>query len=170
MTNKNFIHFFVDFLESIHKNAPFRPKGVYQSLYKSPLGSRAIYNGLKNLEVRGVIRLKDGHYLFTDKGKSWLTRAQYKYFRFRHGPWDKKWRLILFDIPSNMEKQRQAFRRKLKYIGCYMIQKSVFVFPYPCEKEIGDWCQELDLIDHVDVLVTEHLGSKESEVKKHFEL
>ena len=51
-----------------------------------------------------------------------------------------------------------------------MIQKSVFVFPYPCEKEIGDWCEELELSDRVDVITADFVGSKELGIKKYFSL
>lgn len=160
----------MSFLDSVHRSTFFRSSGVYQSLYRSPLDDRKIYNGLKNLEFRGILKFKKGYYSFTRKGKYWLNGAQYKYFKLRYKIWDKKWRLILFDIPVEMEKQRQAFRKKLKHIDCYMIQKSVFVFPYPCHEEIGEWCQDLNLTDYVDVLTTDSLGSKELEVKKYFEL
>jgi DNA-binding transcriptional regulator PaaX len=69
-----------------------------------------------------------------------------------------------------MEKQRQIFRRKLKNIGCYMIQKSVFVFPYSCEEEISYCCTDLGLGGYVDVITTDAIGSKEPAVKKYFDL
>ncbi len=50
--------------------------------------------------------------------------------------WDKKWRLIIFDIPEKTRIKREAFRGKLKELGFYQLQKSIWVYPYPCEKEI----------------------------------
>ncbi len=170
MAKKNFLRLFMEFLEAVHSNAPFRSAGVYQSLYQSPLSKRVIYTGLKNLEVRGLLNLKGEHYSFTEKGKTWLSNSHFKYFQHRYGKWDKKWRIILFDIPVEMEKERQIFRKRLKRIGCHMIQKSVFVFPYPCEEEIGDWCEELGLSDRVDIITADSVGSKESEIKKYFSL
>ena len=118
MANKKFLKLFIEFLETIRFNAPFGSSDVYQSLYQSPLGKRAIYTGLKNLEVRGLLNLKGKHYSFTEKGKTWLANSHYKYFRYRYRQWDHKWRIILFDIPVEMEKQRQIFRKRLKRIGC----------------------------------------------------
>ena len=50
--------------------------------------------------------------------------------------WDKKWRMVIFDIPENYKKAREAMRRHLKNLGFYQLQKSVFVFPFECENEI----------------------------------
>ncbi len=152
------------------KRRSFGSRMMYQSLYRSPLSSRLIHRGLKNLETRGIIKTDGKRYLFTEKGDVWLKNSAYNYFRIRNRRWDKKWRIILFDIPLEMEKQRQIFRRRLKRIGCHMIQKSVFVFPYQCQEEIGFWCEDLGLNDYVDIVVADSVGSKEIEIKKYFNL
>lgn len=50
--------------------------------------------------------------------------------------WDRKWRIITFDIPERMKKTRDALRLHLQRIGCIEFQKSVFIHPYPCDNEI----------------------------------
>ncbi len=50
--------------------------------------------------------------------------------------WDKKWRIILFDIPENYRSLRDTLRSKLKELGLLEFQKSVFVHPYECRDEI----------------------------------
>lgn len=53
--------------------------------------------------------------------------------------WDKKWRLIIFDIPHKLKwakTAREALRFKLKELGFYQLQKSVWIYPYDCENEI----------------------------------
>ncbi|MBI2451357.1 MAG: hypothetical protein HYV52_03465 [Parcubacteria group bacterium] len=50
--------------------------------------------------------------------------------------WDKKWRIILFDIPENRKKIREALRFHLQRLGFRQLQKSVFVYPYPCDDEV----------------------------------
>jgi hypothetical protein len=51
--------------------------------------------------------------------------------------WDKKWRVVMFDIPEKRRVARNVLRDKLKDIGFKEIQKSVFVHPYPCFNEIA---------------------------------
>src|SRR3990167_2211250 len=50
--------------------------------------------------------------------------------------WDKKWRVVIFDIPEKSRMARDALRRKLKELEFRELQKSVFVHPYECKKEI----------------------------------
>ena len=50
--------------------------------------------------------------------------------------WDKKWRVVMFDIPEKHKKARDALRFHLKQMKFFEYQKSVFVTPYPCLKEI----------------------------------
>lgn len=50
--------------------------------------------------------------------------------------WDRRWRVILFDVPEERKKIRDALRFHFKRLGCYQLQKSVFVHPFECKKEI----------------------------------
>lgn len=52
------------------------------------------------------------------------------------GHWDKKWWMVIFDIPEKYRKQRVLFQSKLKFLGFHFIQKSVCLYPYSCQKEI----------------------------------
>jgi len=51
--------------------------------------------------------------------------------------WDKKYRILIFDIPNKFRIKRDALRGKLKELGFYKIQQSVWAHPYDCEKEIN---------------------------------
>lgn len=54
----------------------------------------------------------------------------------KQNQWDGKWRIVMFDIPEKHKKARDAFRFHLKQLGLLEYQKSVFITPYPCAKEI----------------------------------
>jgi phenylacetic acid degradation operon negative regulatory protein len=127
--------------------------------------------GVRNLEQRELImRGKNNSYQFSDQGKVWIRKTLVRYHRNLGIPWDGKWRIVMFDIPQKYERQRHLFRAKLKTLGFQMIQKSVFVIPYPCEQELSRVCHSLKLLDHVDVIVAETIGSKEDDIKKLFGL
>ena len=51
--------------------------------------------------------------------------------------WDKRWRMVMFDIPEKKRAARNVLREKLKNLGFKEIQKSVFVCPYSCLEEIN---------------------------------
>lgn len=50
--------------------------------------------------------------------------------------WDQKWRLIIFDVPEKYHRMRDVFRRRLKQLGLYALQESVYISPYPCFDEV----------------------------------
>ncbi len=50
--------------------------------------------------------------------------------------WDKKWRIVIFDVPVRLKKVRDSLRYHLKELGFHELQYSVFVHPFPCLGEI----------------------------------
>ena len=134
--------------------------------------NRKKYVGFKNLARRGFIRnIDDDCFVFTKSGQKWLSNSFIRYFRTKSGgKWDKKWRVVIFDIPQELHKERVKFRKKLKYLGFIMLQKSVFIFPYPCSEEVGDICKDLGVGDYIDILIAESPGFRETELLKTFKL
>ena len=169
--------FVVKFLEFVKDTAlTINSLMIYESMQRKDLRMGGfdpdrIYRGFKNLERRGII-VKTGvdDYKFTLKGKKWYKNANIKYFCSRNRKWDGKWRVVIFDIPQEMHKKRNNFRHKLRYLGFYMLQKSVFVLPYSCEDELGYICQSLEVGDYVDVITADSIGFRENEIKKYFEI
>ncbi len=83
--------------------------------------------------------------------------------------WDKKWRLVIFDIPDKKKQRRELLRSKLKELGFMLYQKSVFVLPYECENEINFVTEFFQLRPYVR-LVTATKITNEAELKLKFEL
>lgn len=75
-------------------------------------------------------------YVLTDKGKLKTLTYNFQNMEIKQDQWDGKWRLVIFDIPEKIRKGRDALREKLKELGFYEIQRSVLVFPHPCQEEI----------------------------------
>lgn len=50
--------------------------------------------------------------------------------------WDRKWRLISYDIPGRQKVLRNIFREYLRSWGFYPLHESVFLHAYPCEKQV----------------------------------
>jgi len=83
--------------------------------------------------------------------------------------WDRKWRIVIFDIPEKYKRVREIFRNHLKALGFYMVQKSVWLHPYPCFDEIEFIRQIYDVGINVTYLVAEQIeGVKD--LKQHFSL
>jgi DNA-binding transcriptional regulator PaaX len=54
----------------------------------------------------------------------------------RQSKWDGYWRLFIFDIPEKFKRERYILSRKLKEIGMYSLQKSVYVYPFEGKDEL----------------------------------
>lgn len=74
--------------------------------------------------------------VLTDKGKLRALTYSFDKIKIENKKWDGKWRLIGFDVPEKVRWGRDALRDKIKKLGFYEFQKSVFVYPYNCKDEI----------------------------------
>ena len=50
--------------------------------------------------------------------------------------WDNKWRVVIFDIPNKYARVRDLFRKRLRQLGLFGFQESVYISPYSCFNEI----------------------------------
>ena len=50
-------------------------------------------------------------------------------------PWDGQWRLVIFDIPTRQNTQREQLRRYLRDKGFGFVQNSVWITPDPLAEE-----------------------------------
>lgn len=93
---------------------------------------------IKRLHKRGlveIIKKRNGvkEIRLTKEGKEKLDRYRIDLLRIeKPNKWDKKWRIIIFDIPIKKNKSRAMLRGRIKRLGFYKLQNSVFVHPYPC--------------------------------------
>src|SRR3989344_3473982 len=168
-----FVPVFLEFLSALFIGVPeafLNASPIYRAMMRSGLKRNQVDQGMRNLSRRGYLEKRGDGYVLTSRGKRWAVSRQYKYFKQRNSKWDGKWRLIIFDIPVELQQKRHSLRYRLQSINAYMVQKSVFAFPYSCETEFGDWCGQLGISDHVDILLTNTLGSKEVHARRHFDL
>jgi len=47
--------------------------------------------------------------------------------------WDKRWRVVIFDIPEYRRGTRDKLRLTMRTSGFYRLQDSVWLYPYDCE-------------------------------------
>jgi len=83
--------------------------------------------------------------------------------------WDKKWRLVIFDIPEKYKRVREIFRHHLKMMDFYQLQKSVWLHPYPCFDEIEFLRQIYGVSIDVTYIVAESIEDS-SHLKERYDL
>ncbi len=71
------------------------------------------------------------------KGKKRISKVEFDDMQIpKQEKWDGKWRLVMFDIPEHYRKSRSALSRKLRLMGFHQLQKSAWIYPYPCQEQI----------------------------------
>lgn len=159
-------YFVAAFIKNIERSKQFRGK----KFQKKKLESTFQY-----LRRRGLLEIKKKNYdiiiSLTKKGKERAKKYQIDDLKVRiPRKWDRKWRLVIFDIPHFQTTERNAFRRKLKELGFYPLQKSVWLYPFDCKKEI-EFLRNFFGIekDQIQVLLVEKIED-DKKIKKFFNL
>ncbi|MFM2374896.1 MAG: hypothetical protein RLZZ234_891 [Candidatus Parcubacteria bacterium] len=96
--------------------------------------SNSIRNARARLVKEGLLMYKDSFLVLTQKGKMALARLELQHsVPVRPKRWDKKWRVLIFDVPERRKGTRDKIRRTLVHIGFVRMQDSVWLYPYDCE-------------------------------------
>lgn len=139
------------------------------------INEEEVKKSIKNLYRNKMIEFKENKdgtctIVLSEKGKDRALNYSFEeMFIQKPGMWDGKWRIILFDVPERLRKKRDAIRNKLKQLGFFEFQKSVFVYPYDCKDEIDFVIEFLEMRPYVRCIVVESLDN-ELHLKKNFGL
>jgi DNA-binding transcriptional regulator PaaX len=134
-----------------------------------------IANTFSNLRRRGFINIeKRGNQIYihlTKEGRKKAGLFQINSLKIKKPKrWDRKWRIAIFDISQLKKLYREALRGKLKELGFYKLQKSIWIHPFDCK-------DELDLLrdffglseDELRIIIAENIGS-DTKLKQYFKL
>jgi DNA-binding transcriptional regulator PaaX len=99
---------------------------------------------LKRLKKQQLVEQQGHIYLLTTRGKRWILKYTLEDLQIAQPKaWDGKWRMVIYDVARHKAALRNIFRMTIRRLGFYNVQESVWIHPYPCEKEINflrDYC------------------------------
>lgn len=123
---------------------------------------KSFYNALKRLERKHLVgvRHRGGReeWYLTEAGGRLVRRLKMKFAYARQRRWDRKWRLVIFDIPERIRGRRDFLRKELTSFGFHQLQKSVWVTPYPLPEDFVPFVAELGLGKHFRVVTAEAIS------------
>lgn len=97
----------------------------------------------------------------TKKGRARLKKRNFDTLRIaRPKQWDKKWRIVFFDIPEEQKAGRNALSFKLRTLGFLPLQKSVWIHPFPCREEITQVSETFGTSKYVTYLETSFIDNQ----------
>ena len=129
-----------------------------QSLRKSNRPAEKIARTFYYLKRKGYVKLlsKDGDVLveLTESGKKRLLEINYEKPKIpKPKVWDGKWWFVLADIPTKDHRnQADSLRRKIRLLGLYPLQRTVWVYPHDPTEQIAFVSGRLQIDRFVTVL------------------
>lgn len=145
----------------------FRSFGLFE--YKRD--DEIIKRSRKLLVKRGLMSYSSGNLLrLTEKGKAKLQHIRLTKFKFSiPKKWDKRWRVLIFDIPERKRALRDKVRSTLVAIGFVQLQRSVWIFPHDCENLVTLLKADFKIGKELLYMIVDSL-EYDSWVKSHFGL
>lgn len=150
--------------------APNALQGLAPLLKRTSIKDSDYTRLLKELKRQGLVHITQSggevHYTLTPAGAYRLQEVVVDELVIpRPSKWDKHWRLVAFDIPVVQSRSRQKFVEKLQTLNFAMLQKSLWVYPFPCFDQVEQlaghynvfrYCSLME-IDRLDELATRKL-------------
>ncbi len=146
----------LDWYSQKNKNARFKIRKTFEELKRARL--------IKSVEMPdGSLKI-----ILTENGKKFILQYNIDKIKINKPlKWDGLWRFVIFDIPNSFSRERSHFRLKLRSTGFYQLQKSVWIYPYPCKNEIDFISEHFRISPYIRLVeVSNFEGS--GDAKDHF--
>lgn len=122
--------------------APFFKKKKYS-------GKQAVERSIESLVRTGLVKkVRDAHgnpaLRLTPRGE-WESRIRSGGSGEKGKKWDGSWRIVIFDVPNVQNKLRAELTRGMKLYGFQLLQKSVWIYPHPCDDFVSILRSHLEL-------------------------
>ena len=135
---------------------------------------KSIFNErIKYLKRQGLINHivegKDGYFEITAKGLTKIKKFQIDEMEIKRPEiWDKKWRVVSFDIPEKHKTARNILRTKLIELGFEKIQESVYVHPFDCTEEITQLSYMIGETENILIMISEIIQGENTLIENFF--
>lgn len=109
-------------------------------------------NTLKTGYIQKIVKNGEVYYRLTGQGENQIVR-DFPLMALRKKPWDRKWRIVVFDIPEKSRKTRNYLRAKLCELGFGMLQESVWISPFDILDDLREYIKNINLEENVFVFM-----------------
>ena len=131
-------------------------KEILKNLTKN--NSFVILNRLQN---KGLVEKKDDKYILTFLGLKYFKRIKQKNSDREIKKWDGRWRVVMFDIPEKLRKERNWLRHQLYGLEYQLIQKSVFLGKWPLTEDFFNEIIERRLNNFIRLITVGEIDDEE---------
>jgi DNA-binding transcriptional regulator PaaX len=114
---------------------------------------------INRMQKHGLIKKEGGKYVLTLIGKN-ITKYILGRKKVFEKKWDKKYRVVIFDIPEKKKHSRDWLREELYLLKYEKLQESVLVGKFPLPKDLIREIKNKKINKFVDYLLVEKIYSK----------
>jgi CRISPR-associated endonuclease Cas2 len=134
----------------------------YTPLFDKKYKNYQINRSVKRLLDSGFLKISEDKYNkfleVTEKGKKLLIKYELEGLaQDKPKKWDKKYRVVIFDISEQRRKVRDRLRIMLRSFGFIQLQGSVWVYPYECQEIIELLKKYLELKEEVIYMIVDSI-------------
>lgn len=142
----------------------YRPDKYFQIIKSAhrewkKINHRSLHEAIKKLYQSKLIDYKENDdgtviLVLTENGRNKVLRYNLDKMKIKKPTeWDGWWRLVIFDVPESFKQGRDALASRLKQLGFYSLQKSVFIYPYECKNEVDFIVEVFNLRPYVRFII-----------------
>lgn len=128
---------------------------------------------LSRLAARGLVTFvekgRKKYARITEHGRHVLKLETEQVRLAKKRRWDRRWRLVIFDIPERRRGVRTRLRKFMSSCGFYRLQDSVWVYPHDCEDLIALVKAEFRIGADALYLIVEQM-ERDRHLREHFHL
>lgn len=132
--------------------------GFVPARYKRHEFNHLVWRNIKTGYIEKVVTNGIPYLRLTSSGKNKVKR-DFSLLRFQSAKWDKKWRVVIFDILELNRRTRDRMRIKLKELGFGMFQQSVYISPHDLARDFAEFIESEGLDDWAYVLEVSRIAS-----------
>jgi DNA-binding transcriptional regulator PaaX len=115
-----------------------KPLRKYLDKLDDEAKQRELKRVVRYMRSQGLVNGSYEHGLqITERGRARLSKMELDAISIDEPKqWDKKWRMVFYDIPEESKVGRNSLTRKLHSIGFHQLQRSVFIHPFDSREVI----------------------------------
>jgi len=128
--------------------------------YERERGRRKFGYLISYLKRKGYIKIKNLEgkegVLITKRGAEKILKISLKLKDKKRRP-DKKWIMVIFDIPEKKKSLRNILRERLQIMGYQKLQRSIWICPYDFLKETEQVIRQYALDPYVQIFLIKEI-------------
>ena len=106
---------------------------------------------------------RKSYYSLSEKGRQWMLKGKDWALNREYKSWDKKWRILIYNIPEDLRHLRDNLRKELQSLGFGSLGISVWISPYDIKEKLAKLFQKVDVADYVETFKGEYIGELEGQ-------